>query len=623
MTRLKQLTLQSYKRNHNAVTMWIGPIFFVVLSDADQATVVLKSTQHKNFLYKYAQYVIGKGSVFAPVDIWQRRRKIIAPTFTTRLVTKFVPVFEAQNKTLVEKLKSKVGKGNFSCWDYITSYSLDSVCETVFGLNLELQHQPDHPFFKSFVKIFENVAARLLQPWLQSDAIYKLMPVYARQEHMKKIIHEFIDDLSSDAFAGRKRPRVGLGIFDSGSDTETEGRVTAKCNSARRGKPTSKGRGTALTRAKAERKIKAAEAREEAFKRSLRSQALRKNAPEVVLDSDESSSLDVRTEDPIKLGAEELRAEASRNASLILEVAQKSGNLKSGFINKLKDSAASLQSMVDALASRTEAEETLRLRADNSRLRKEIDDLKTELKAHRPVHTSNKRNFKTFLELIIENSKNSDTAYTLEELREETLVLLLAGTDTSAVGICTTILMLSQHTDLQERVYKEIQEVIGDSDKPLQLEDLDKLKYLKAVINETLRLYPPVPFILRYCKDDIKLPSGLNLPEGSNVIISIWGIHRNPEHWGEDANDFNPDRFMSGKIPNAFMPFSIGPRNCTGLKFAMLSITTSLVALLRQYRFNPATNFKYDKNNPLRFSFDIMMKHVDGFTVQVENRNKM
>ncbi|XP_050342338.1 probable cytochrome P450 313a1 [Nymphalis io] len=170
--------------------------------------------------------------------------------------------------------------------------------------------------------------------------------------------------------------------------------------------------------------------------------------------------------------------------------------------------------------------------------------------------------------------------------------------------------MLSQHTDVQERVYKEIQEVIGDSDKPLQLKDLDELKYLKAVINETLRLYPPVPFILRYCKDDLKLPTSLILPEGSNVIISIWGIHRNPEHWGEDANDFNPDHFMSGKIPNAFMPFSNGPRNCIGLKYAMLSITTSLVALLRQYHFNPATNFKYDKNNPLRFSFDVMMKHV-------------
>ncbi|XP_046960621.1 probable cytochrome P450 313a4 [Vanessa cardui] len=171
-----------------------------------------------------------------------------------------------------------------------------------------------------------------------------------------------------------------------------------------------------------------------------------------------------------------------------------------------------------------------------------------------------KLNFKTFIELLIENSK--DDAYSLEELRDESVVLLVAGSDTTAVGICTTILLLSQHTDVQERVYKEIIDVIGDSNKPLQLGDLLKLKYTKAVINESLRLYPPTPFINRYCKEDLKLPSGITIPEGTDVIINIWGIHRNPQHWGEDVNVFNPDRFMSKQIPKAFVPFSYGLRNC-------------------------------------------------------------
>ncbi|XP_050345752.1 uncharacterized protein LOC126770398 [Nymphalis io] len=150
---------------------------------------------------------------------------------------------------------------------------------------------------------------------------------------------------SSDANAGRKRPLVGLALFDSGSDTETEIRSVAKRYSASRGKLTSKGRGTGLARAKAELKAKAAEAREEAFERSLRSRAFRKETAVIALDSEESSSSEVRRE--------------------------------------LKESASSLQSIVDALASRTEAEETRRLRADNGRLRKEVDSLKAELKAHR------------------------------------------------------------------------------------------------------------------------------------------------------------------------------------------------------------------------------------------------
>ncbi|XP_047534366.1 uncharacterized protein LOC125069007 [Vanessa atalanta] len=189
-------------------------------------------------------------------------------------------------------------------------------------------------------------------------------------------------ELSSDALVRRKRPYGGLTIFNSDSDTETETRMAAKSKPAIRGK-TAKGRGSGLARAKAELKAKTNEAREEAFERSLRSRAFRKEPPQTVLDSEESSSSDVHAEDPTKMGAEELRAQAGRSAALILEVAQKSSNLKGGFGKKLRESAAALQAIVDALASRTEAEETRKLRADNGRLRKEVDSLKAEVKAHR------------------------------------------------------------------------------------------------------------------------------------------------------------------------------------------------------------------------------------------------
>ncbi|XP_046970614.1 uncharacterized protein LOC124537769 [Vanessa cardui] len=189
-------------------------------------------------------------------------------------------------------------------------------------------------------------------------------------------------ELSSDALIRRKRPYEGLTIFNSDSETETETRIAAKSKPALRGK-TTKGRGSGLARAKAELKAKASEAREEAFERSLRSRAFRKEPPQTVLDSEESSFSDVQTKDPAKMGAEELRAQAGRSAALILEVAQKSSNLKGGFGKKLRESAAALQAIVDALASRTEAEETRKLRADNGRLRKEVDSLKAEVKAHR------------------------------------------------------------------------------------------------------------------------------------------------------------------------------------------------------------------------------------------------
>ncbi|XP_045446641.1 cytochrome P450 4X1-like [Melitaea cinxia] len=231
---------------------------------------------------------------------------------------------------------------------------------------------------------------------------------------------------------------------------------------------------------------------------------------------------------------------------------------------------------------------------------------------------------KTFLELLIENSNDTDKGYTDEELREETLALATAGSDTSAVGTCFAILLLSQHMDVQDKIYREIQEVLGDTDKTLEAEDLMKFNYLRAVIKETLRLYPPVPITVRYLKKDLELPTGITLPEGSNVVTSIWSIHRNPRHWGDDANVFNPDRFLPGKAPqpNAFMPFSYGPRSCPGYQYAMFSMSTTLINLLRRYRIKPASNYKYDENNPLRVSFEVMMIHVDNFSVQIEYRNE-
>ncbi|XP_047543179.1 uncharacterized protein LOC125075509 [Vanessa atalanta] len=142
-------------------------------------------------------------------------------------------------------------------------------------------------------------------------------------------------------------------------------------------------KGNGLTRAKAELKEKEEEEREVAFERALRSRAFKKAPTErkdaVVL----SSSVTKNMADPVTLGAEELHAEAERNVAAILTVAKKSGNLKGGYIKSLKESAAALQAIVEVLSSRTEAEETRRLQADNSRLRREVENLKEDLKAHR------------------------------------------------------------------------------------------------------------------------------------------------------------------------------------------------------------------------------------------------
>ncbi|XP_046972897.1 uncharacterized protein LOC124539641 [Vanessa cardui] len=181
-------------------------------------------------------------------------------------------------------------------------------------------------------------------------------------------------ETASEASVGKHRS-----LETDDSDTGSEGGKTARPVAHRRGKNKDNG----LTRARAELKRKEEEEREVAFERALRSRAFKKAPTEGKDAVVPSSSVTNNMADPATLGADELQAEAARNVAAILTVAKKSGNLKFGYIKSLKESAAALQAIVEVLSSRTEAEETRRLQADNSRLRREVENLKEELKAHR------------------------------------------------------------------------------------------------------------------------------------------------------------------------------------------------------------------------------------------------
>ncbi|KAI5645178.1 cytochrome p450 domain-containing protein [Phthorimaea operculella] len=198
------------------------------------------------------------------------------------------------------------------------------------------------------------------------------------------------------------------------------------------------------------------------------------------------------------------------------------------------------------------------------RLKKQADTLfhyvDKIIKLKRSEVQSNEKNLKCFLEQMIENAGYNDV-----ELLEESLVLILAATDTTAISVGFTMLMLARHAQTQEKVYEELQEVFGDSDRPLVPEDLQSLKYLDIVIKESIRLYPPSVTVLRRATKDLELPTGETVLEGCGIMVNIWAVHRNPEYWGADADEFRPERFLEPlKHPAQYMPFSVGPRNCPG-----------------------------------------------------------
>ncbi|RDX55061.1 cytochrome P450 [Lentinus brumalis] len=180
-------------------------------------------------------------------------------------------------------------------------------------------------------------------------------------------------------------------------------------------------------------------------------------------------------------------------------------------------------------------------------------------------------------------------------IRDETLNILLAGRDTTACTLTFAIYRLAEHKDVFNRLREEILDVVGPTRRPTY-DDIRNMKYLRAVINETLRLYPPVPMNNRCAVKDTVLPAtspggrGLFIPAGTKVIYSVFLMHRRKDLWGPDALRWDPDRFIDERVqkyltpnPFIFLPFNAGPRICLGQQFAYNETSFMLVRLLQQF----------------------------------------
>ncbi|XP_072759237.1 cytochrome P450 4C1-like [Anoplolepis gracilipes] len=197
-----------------------------------------------------------------------------------------------------------------------------------------------------------------------------------------------------------------------------------------------------------------------------------------------------------------------------------------------------------------------------------------------------KRKRKAFLDLLLDLNEKDEAPLTDDELRAQVDTFMFAGHDTTAVAITWTLFLLGNNLEHQEKIHKELEEVFKDSEKPASIKELSQLKYLERVIKETLRLYPSVPLITRKLAEDVKM-GDYTIPKGTTVLAAIGLAHTNPEVW-PDPEKFDPDRFLpensKHRNPYAYIPFSAGPRNCIGQKFALIEEKIILTAILRKWR---------------------------------------
>lgn len=184
--------------------------------------------------------------------------------------------------------------------------------------------------------------------------------------------------------------------------------------------------------------------------------------------------------------------------------------------------------------------------------------------------------------LLAARDPETGAAFSREQLRDQVATLMLAGHETTAVALFWSLVLLAIAPDEQARVAAEARAVAITPDNAMDV--LPHLPRTRAVIDETLRLYPPAFIIVREAKAADRAGS-IDIPRGAVVMIAPWVLGRHRRFW-RDPDTFDPSRFMPGAPPPprfAYMPFGAGPRICVGAQFALAEATLVLAILMRAF----------------------------------------
>ncbi|PIA43415.1 hypothetical protein AQUCO_01900064v1 [Aquilegia coerulea] len=170
-----------------------------------------------------------------------------------------------------------------------------------------------------------------------------------------------------------------------------------------------------------------------------------------------------------------------------------------------------------------------------------------------------------------------------------------AGHDTTATAVRWILVLLASYPEWQMHARAEVVEVCGD--KLPNADSIGKMKMLTMVIKECLRLYPPSVFVARETMEELKL-GNLKIPKGTHVWVPIPAMHRDTRIWGQDVNEFRPERFKNGisgacNFPIAYMPFGMGPRTCLGQHLAMVELKIILSLILLKFSFSLSPKYKH------------------------------
>ena len=189
------------------------------------------------------------------------------------------------------------------------------------------------------------------------------------------------------------------------------------------------------------------------------------------------------------------------------------------------------------------------------------------------------------LDMLLDARYDDGSPMSEEQLVDEILILFTAGHETTSNALTFTFQLLALHPEWQDKIHEEKLSVKTESDDIMT--QIMASKICQQVIEESMRLYPPAYFIDRVnvAKDEFQ---GMQFEPGSNLLFSVYEIHRHPKLW-EQPNDFLPERFSEGgrKFSSQYFPFGAGPRKCIGNNFAMFEMIIAVTELVSKFKIHP------------------------------------
>ncbi len=247
-----------------------------------------------------------------------------------------------------------------------------------------------------------------------------------------------------------------------------------------------------------------------------------------------------------------------------------------------------------------------------------IDERKKEIQSNCSGQNNN-----NFFTLLLRAHQQHPVEFTEEDIFGEVNTFMFAGHETTSSSCVAALLLIASDNRVQNLLFRELESVLKDCDSvdAITVEHCKRMQYMEMVIQEAMRLYSPIPLMVKKIQHDLVV-NGHTVPAGCTALVCFTLLHNDPNVFTHQSpHSFYPERFSPEcaihRMPYAFMPFSVGPRSCIGKNFSIIEMKLVLAAILRKYQLIAIT-----KRDEMRLGFAAVLKVNSSVLIRFEDRQK-